>query len=141
MAGDMFIILSGFFYCLDTFIAKKIDNKIKTRKIVHIMSCTGAVISLVLMLIFEIPFDITFGQLSIMSIVGFFGIGVTMMFFVIALRLIGAVRTVLIYSTTTVFSIVYSAFVLSETITFMNIVSAGFVLFGLFVLRKKIGSD
>jgi len=141
MMGDLFIVLSGFFYCLDTFIAKKLSNSVKTRHIVHVMSCTGAVMALALMLLFEIPFVITLEQLSIISFVGFLGIGVTMMFFVIALRLIGIVRTVLIYSTTTVFSIVYSAFILSENITVLNIVSAGSVLFGLILLRNRISSD
>ena len=141
MTGDLLVVLSGFFYCLDTFIAKKIDESVKTKQIVHVMSCTGAIMTLGLMLMFQIPFDISFEELSIMSIVGFLGIGVTMMFFVMALRLIGAVRTVLIYSTTTVFSIVYSAFVISEQITILNILSAASVLFGLFVLRNRISED
>ena len=141
MTGDLFIVMSGFFYCLDTFIAKKLSDSIKTRHIVHIMSCTGAVMALAMMLLFEIPFDITLEQISVMSIVGYLGIGVTMMFFVIALRIIGAVRTVLIYATTTVFSIVYSTLILSETITILNITSAGCVLVGLFILRNRISSD
>lgn len=141
MTGDLLIVLSGFFYCLDTFIAKKIDDSVKTRRIVHIMSCTGAVMTLGLMFLFQIPFNISFEEISVMSIVGFLGIGVTMVFFVSALRLIGAVRTVLIYSTTTVFSIVYSTLILSESITIMNMVSSGSVLLGLFVLRNRISSD
>ena len=141
MIGDLLVVMSGFFYCLDTFIAKKLSDNIKTRHIVHIMSCTGAIMALSLMVFFEIPFDIALDQLSVMSVVGFLGIGVTMMLFVMALRLIGAVRTVLIYSTTTVFSIAYSALILSETITLLNITSAACVLVGLFVLRNKIGSD
>lgn len=141
MMGDLLVMISGFFYCLDTFIAKKLSDNIKTRHIVHIMSCTGAIMALSLMVFFEIPFDITLEQFSVMSVVGFLGIGVTMMLFVMALRLIGAVRTVLIYSTTTVFSIVYSALILSETITLLNVSSAAFVLVGLFVLRNKIGSN
>ncbi len=46
MTGDLLIVMSGFFYCLDTFIAKKLSDSIKTRHIVHIMSCTGAVMAL-----------------------------------------------------------------------------------------------
>ena len=141
MMGDLLIVMSGFFYCLDTFIAKKLDDSIKTRHIVHIMSCTGAIMTLGLMLFFEIPFDISFEELSVMSFVGFLGIGVTMMFFVIALRLIGAVRTVLIYSSTTIFSIVYSILILSEGLTILNVVSTCSVLIGLFVLRNKVSSD
>ncbi len=105
------------------------------------MSCTGAIMILILMLVFKIPFDISLGDLSIMSFVGFLGIGIIMMFFVMALRLIGAVRTALIYSTTTIFSIVYSTFILSENITILNIISVSSVLLGLIILRNKIGSD
>lgn len=141
MMSDLLIVLSGFFYCLDTFIAKKLSDSIKTRHIVHIMSCTGAVMALALMLLFQVPFDISLEQLSIASFVGFFGIGVTMMFFVMALRLLGAIKTVLIYSTTTIFSIVYSVFVLSEIITILNMVSVGSVLLGLILLRNRISSD
>ena len=139
--GDMLILLSGFFYCLDTFIAKKISDSINTRRVVQIMSCSGAVFTLALMLYFEIPFDIAFEQFSIISMVGFLGIGVTMMFFVIALRLIGAVRTVLLYSTSTIFSVVYSTVYLSEAITLINITSVGIVMVGIFALRQKLGSD
>ena len=141
MMGDLLVVLSGFFYCLDTFIAKKLEDSVKTRHIVHVMSCTGAVMTLGLMLLFQIPFDISLEEVSVMSIVGFLGIGVTMVFFVSALRLLGAVRTVLIYSTTTVFSIVYSTVILSESITIMNIVSSGSVLIGLFVLRNRISAE
>lgn len=141
MIGDFLIVLSGFFYCLDTFIAKKLDDSVKTKQIVHVMSCTGAILSLAMMVLFEVPFFATLEQLSVMSVVGVLGIGVTMMFFVMALRLIGAVRTVLIYSSTTVFSIVYSIIVLSESLTVLNIASASTVLIGLIALRNKIGSD
>ena len=139
--GDMLILLSGFFYCLDTFIAKKISDSINTRRVVQIMSCSGAVFTLALMLYFEIPFDIGLEQFSIISMVGFLGIGVTMMFFVIALRLIGAVRTVLLYSTSTIFSVIYSTVYLSEAVTMINIASVGIVMIGIFALRNKLGSE
>ena len=141
MIGDLLIVASGFFYCLDTFIAKKLDDSVKTKQIVHVMSCTGAILSLGLMILFQVPFSIDLEELSIMSVVGVLGIGITMMFFVMALRLIGAVRTVLIYSSTTVFSIVYSIVVLYEPLTLVNVISVSSVLIGLIVLRNKIGSD
>ncbi|HSG73905.1 MAG TPA: DMT family transporter [Nitrosopumilaceae archaeon] len=139
--GDILIILSGFFYCLDTFIAKKIDNSVSIRRIVHMMACGGAILSLGLMILLQIPFDITLEQFSIISIVGFLGIGVNMLFFVMALRLIGAVRTVLIYSTTTIFSVIYSSLYLSEQVTMVSVVSVFTVMFGLVALRKRLGQE
>jgi len=139
--GDALIILAGLFYCMDTFIAKLIPHSISTKRVVHIMSCSGAVFTLILMLTLHIPFDIDLHQLSIISIAGFLGIGVTMVFFVMALRLIGAVRTVLIYSTGTVFSIIYSAVFLSETITILHAFSLLVVIFGLYALRTRLGKE
>jgi drug/metabolite transporter (DMT)-like permease len=91
-----------------------------------------------MMFLLEIPFDISFEQFSIISVIGFLGIGVTMLFFVMALRLIGAVRTVLIYSSTTIFSIIYSSIYLSEEITIISIASVVTVMVGLVALRNRL---
>ena len=139
--GDALILLAGLFYSLDTFIAKLIPHSISTKRVVHIMSCSGAVFTLILMLTLHIPFDIDLDQLSIISVSGFLGIGVTMVFFVMALRLIGAVRTVLIYSAGTVFSIIYSTTYLSETITMLHVFSLLVVIFGLYSLRTRLGKE
>ena len=139
--GDLLILLGGFFYCLDTFIAKHVCNSITTTRIVHVMSCSGAVFTLSLMLLFQIPFDISFEQFSIISIIGILGIGVTMMFFVMSLRLIGAVRAVLIYSSVTIFGIIYSGIYLSEEITLFNLISLGAVMFGIITLRNRLGEE
>jgi drug/metabolite transporter (DMT)-like permease len=138
MSGDILILLSGFFYCLDTFIAKKISSSISIRRVVHMMSCGGIILTLTMMFLLEIPFDISFEQFSIISVIGFLGIGVTMLFFVMALRLIGAVRTVLIYSSTTIFSIIYSSIYLSEEITIISIASVVTVMVGLVALRNRL---
>ena len=139
--GDMMILLASLFYCLDTFIAKKISNKIHTARIVHLMSCTGAVLCLILVLLFQVPMFLDVYQLSIISIVGILGIGMTTIFFIMALRLIGTVRTVLIYSVGTVFGIVYSVLYLAEPLTLVNIASTALVMFGLYFIRNKLGED
>lgn len=139
--ADVLILLAGLFYCLDTFIAKHIDHSISTKRIVHVMSCSGAVFTLGLMLFLQIPFDISIDQISIAGLTGFLGIGVTMMFFVMALRMIGAVRTVLIYSTGTVFSVIYATTYLAESITMLNIFSLSIVIFGLYSLRTRLGKE
>ncbi len=138
--GDMMILTAGFFYCLDTFIAKHISASISIRRIVQVMSMTGAVLAFSLMIIFQIPLYLDLLQISFMSIIGVLGIGITALFFIIALRLIGAVRTVLIYSANTVFGIIYSGVYLSEAITLFNISSLVIVMFGLFALRSRLAA-
>ncbi len=141
MFGDMMILIAGFFYCLDTFIAKHISHSVSTRRIVQVMSIAGASMAFGLMLAFQVPLYIDLLQISLMSTVGVLGIGITTLFFVIALRLIGAIRTVMIYSANTVFGVIYSGIYLSEPITLLNITSLGLVMVGLFALRSRLVSE
>ena len=76
-----------------------------------------------------------------MSIVGVLGIGITSLFFIIALRLIGAVRTVMIYSANTIFGVIYFGVYLSEPITYVNISSLVIVMFGLCALRGRLAAE
>lgn len=138
--GDMMILIAGFFYCLDTFIAKHISASISIRRIVQVMSMTGAVLAFILMIIFQIPLYLDLLQISLMSLVGVLGIGITSLFFIIALRLIGAIRTVMIYSANTIFGVIYSGVYLSEPITYVNISSLVVVMFGLFALRSRLAA-
>jgi len=89
------------------------------------------------MLIFQIPFDIPFGQLPAIMYMGIFVSGLSYFFFVIALRLIGAIRTILIYSSTTVFGIMFSGIFLGEEVTGLNIFSSAMIIGGIFLLRKR----
>jgi len=93
------------------------------------------------MIIFQIPFYFDLLQMSFMSIVGVLGIGITAMFFIIALRLIGAIRTVMIYSANTIFGVIYSGVYLSEPITYVNISSLAVVMFGLYALRSRLAAE
>lgn len=85
--GDMMILVAGFFYCLDTFIAKHISPSISIRRIIQVMSMTGAVLAFSLMIIFQIPFYFDLLQMSFMSIVGVLGIGITAMFFYYCIKI------------------------------------------------------
>ena len=55
-----------------------------------------------------------------------------------ALKIIGTVRTVLLYSTTAVFGVVFSGIFLAETITTIDILSLALVLTGIFLLRNRL---
>ena len=135
--GDMMIILAALFFALDISIARHVSNIIPATRISQISAFAGIPFALLLMLIFQIPFDIPLEQMPAIVYMGIFVSGLSYFFFVIALRLIGAIRTVLIYSTTTVFGIAFSGFFLGEEITDLNIFSVIVILAGIYLLRKK----
>lgn len=135
--GDIMIILAALFFALDISIARHVSNIIPATRISQISAFAGIPFALVLMLIFQIPFDVPLEQLPAIIYMGIFVSGLSYFFFVIALRLIGAIRTVLIYSTTTVFGIAFSGLFLGEEITHVNIFSVIVISVGIYLLRRK----
>ena len=137
--GDIMIVISGFIYCLCTFIAKH-AGQVKTTRVVQIMSLSGALFSFILMLVFQTPFTVDLSNFPILSFVGIAGIGGSVLFFVMAVRLIGAVRTILIFSSATIFGVIYSVIYLSELINLFTISSLVIVTMGLHRLRYKLAA-
>jgi drug/metabolite transporter (DMT)-like permease len=137
--GDILIVVSGFIYCLCTFIAKHASD-VKTTRVVQIMSLSGALFCFILMLVFQTPFTLDLSALPILSFIGIAGIGGSVLFFVMAVRLIGAVRTILIFSSATVFGVIYSAIYLFESIDVFTVSSLVTVTVGLYRLRYKLAA-
>lgn len=138
--GDMLILLAAGFFALDISIAKFVSKRVPASRISQISAFAGVPFAMVLMMIFQVPFDLPLEQMPVIVYMGIFVSGLSYYFFVIALRLIGAIRTILIYSTTTVFGISFSAIFLGETITELNIVSVAIIGIGIYLLRKKIAT-
>lgn len=138
--GDMMILLAAGFFALDISIAKFVSKRVPASRISQISAFAGVPFAMVLMMIFQVPFDLPLEQMPVIVYMGIFVSGLSYYFFVIALRLIGAIRTILIYSTTTVFGISFSAIFLGETITELNIVSVSIIVVGIYLLRKKIAT-
>ncbi len=138
--GDMLILLAAGFFALDISIAKFVSKRVPASRISQISAFAGVPFAMVLMMIFQVPFDLPLEQMPVIVYMGIFVSGLSYYFFVIALRLIGAIRTILIYSTSTVFGISFSAIFLGETITELNIVSVATIGVGIYLLRKKIAT-
>ncbi len=138
--GDMMILLAAGFFALDISIAKFVSKRVPASRISQISAFAGVPFAMVVMMIFQVPFDLPLEQMPVIVYMGIFVSGLSYYFFVIALRLIGAIRTILIYSTTTVFGISFSAIFLGETITELNIVSVVIIGVGIYLLRKKIAT-
>ena len=94
-----------------------------------------------LIFIFQIPFEVNVSQLPRIIVIGLFGTGVATFFFINSLRLIGAIRTVLIFSSTTVFGIFFANIFLQETVSIQNILSMILVFSGIYLLRNRLGKS
>jgi len=142
VTGDLLIILSGILYAIDITFCKYVGDRFDARRVTQVVSfiCAGVAISLIV--IFEIPMDVDISQLPGIFAISILGIGMSTLFFLMALKMIGTVRTVLLYSTTSVFGVIFSGVFLAEAITTVDIMSLALVLGGIFLLRNRLaGKD
>ncbi|MGI0057449.1 MAG: DMT family transporter [Nitrosarchaeum sp.] len=138
VTGDLLIIFSGLLYAADITLCKYLGDRFDVKKTVQIISFVCAAITISIIILFQIPMNIELAQLPNILIMSIIGTGMSTLFFLMGLKLIGAVRTVLLYSTTSIFGILFSGLILSEVITPANIFSSILVLTGIFLLRNKL---
>jgi drug/metabolite transporter (DMT)-like permease len=136
--GDMLIILSGFLYAIDITLCKYVGDRFNSKRISQIVSFFCALFAFIIAIIFQIPIEIDFTQIPQIMFIAILGTGLSALFFLMGLKILGSVRTVLLYSTTSIFGVIFSTLFLSEIVTYVDILSIGIVLVGIFLLRNKL---
>lgn len=138
VTGDILIIFSGLLYAIDITLCKYLGDRFDLKKTVQITSFVCAAITISIIALFEIPMNVEITQLPNILIMSIIGTGMSTLFFLMGLKLIGEMRTILLYSTTSVFGILFSWMFLSEVVTPINIFSSMLVFAGIFLLRNKL---
>jgi drug/metabolite transporter (DMT)-like permease len=136
--GDMLLLLAGFFWAIDINMSNYVSDRIGSQRITQLASFVAGFFALGLILIFQIPFKIDFVHMPIIAIIGIVSIGMSTALFITGLKLIGAVRTILIYSINSAFGVVLSGIFLHETVTLTSILSVSVAFLGLYLLRNRL---
>jgi drug/metabolite transporter (DMT)-like permease len=139
--GDILIIVSGTFYALDVMLCRYLSDKIDSKRITQITSLVSGTIAVAAMMAFHIPFNMDLLSLGPIALFAIGGTGLATMLFLVSLRLIGGVRTILLFSTNSVLGVVFAALILSETITVMNMISVALTFGGICLLRNRLGGS
>jgi drug/metabolite transporter (DMT)-like permease len=139
--GDILIIASGTFYALDVMLCRYLSDKIDSKRITQITSLVSGTIAVAAMMAFHIPLNMDILSLGPIALFAVGGTGLATMLFLVSLRLIGGVRTILLFSTNSVLGVVFAALILSETITVMNVISVALTFGGICLLRNRLGGS
>ena len=136
--GDMLLLLAGFFWAIDINMSNYVSDRIGSQRITQLASFVAGLFALGLILTFQIPFKIDFAHMPVIAIIGIVSIGMSTALFITGLKLIGAVRTILIYSINSAFGVVLSGIFLHETVTLASILSVSVAFLGLYLLRNRL---
>jgi len=139
--GDFLVLLSGLFYALDINLCKYVSKRLDARRITQISSLVSGIFAVSLMFMFNVPFNVDWSQVPSIVVLAIVGTGLSAFFFIVALKLIGAIRTLLIFSSTSAFGIIFSSAFLGEAITLTNVASILLVMGGIYLLRTRLAED
>lgn len=135
--GNVFVIGATVFWALDNNLSKILSNRMDAARIVQLKSAIGGVILLSLVLAFQIPFELELNQVPNILLLGTLGFGLSIFLFINGLKRIGTVRTIMIFSTSAVFGLVFASIFLNEQISMYQIVAIIIMLSGLYLLHRK----
>ena len=135
--GNLLIIISMSFWALDNNLSKIITNRIDISKIVQLKGAIGGSIVLIFALLTGASINIPLIQIPNLLLVGIVGFGVSLYLFLHSLKRIGTVRTVLIYSTGTIFGLSFASIFLHEVIGMYQIIAIALMLFGIYIITKE----
>ena len=92
---------------------------------------------IVLAIIFKIPLVFDASKIFNVIFLGLIGFAVPMLLFYFALKKIGTVKTILIFSTSSIFGVIFAMVFLNEQIQEYQILAMGIMVIGIVLLKKS----
>jgi drug/metabolite transporter (DMT)-like permease len=135
---DMLLIISMLFWGLDNNLSRYLAQKMDVANIVQIKSAIGGGILLVIaLLVFRVDINLQTEHILPILILGSIGFATSLFFFLQGLKRIGTVRTITIFSMSSVFGLVAASIFLAEQISWYQIIAAGIMILGIYLVSRK----
>jgi len=135
---DMLLILSMLFWAVDNNLSRMLAQKIHVAKLAQVKSAIGGTILFAIAVFgFGVPLNIEVSEIPPILVLGIVGFAASLYFFLQSLKRISTVRTVLIFSMSSVFGLVAASVFLQEQISWYQIMAAGIMIFGIYLMNRK----
>lgn len=137
--GNMLIIGATIFWALDNNISNIILKKeTPVIKIIQIKSLIGGVISLAIVFVSNISLTINLFQIPNLLLLSLGGFAGSLFLFLKGMKDVGTIKSVMIFSTSSIFGIIFALIFLKESIDLWRILfSLIFMIGGIFLITKK----
>lgn len=131
------IIASTLFWAMDNNISKILSHKMNAAKIVQLKSLIGGSLLMTIVIAYGIKININLIQISNIILLGTGGFAASIFFFLHSLKRIGTIRTILIFSTSSIFGVVFSVAFLHEQFKTNLIYAISIMICGIYLIGKK----
>jgi drug/metabolite transporter (DMT)-like permease len=136
----MFIVFGTFFWAVDNSLSKKLSIENDAVKVASLKSLIGGGTVLIMVLFLGIPLNLTLVQIPYILFVGFFSIGLSIAFFLSSLNLIGSMKTVVIFSTSSLFGAIFAFLILRDPISAIQIIAGAVMIYAIYLMSSKTTS-
>lgn len=135
---DMLLILAMLFWAFDNNLSRYLAQKLDVAKIVQMKSAIGGVMMFVIaVFVFGVKINIDAPQIIPILVLGVVGFAASLYFFLQSLKRINTVRTITIFSMSSVFGLATASIFLGEQISWYQIVAAGIMILGIYMINRK----
>ncbi len=135
--GDSLILLAAICWALDNNLSRIVAHRVDISRLVQLKSSIGGGTLLFLALLLGIHINVVPLQIPNILILGIFGFGFSLFFFLHSLKRIGTVRTMLIFSTSSIFGLIFAVIFLHETIGVYQILAIVTMLLGIYLIARE----
>lgn len=136
--GDFLVILAGLFYGIEMNLFRYVSDKVDAKRILQIISFVAGGIALFITILLQLPFNLRLIDMPSILVTGVLGIGLSILFLVVAVKYIGAIKTMLIFTTQTLFGMLFAHFYLGEELQIVHFIAFIAVFSGIAMLCKKV---
>lgn len=134
--GSVLIIISTFFWSLDTILSKFLSSKRDLLMISAIKCSLGGIILLTISLMSHQNLSVPLDHILYLLFVGVFIIGFTVVMILYSIRTIGSTRTGSIFPFAALFGAIFAFIILKEPFTIMQLFFGVLMIIGVFIIYK-----
>ena len=136
-AGNLLIIGSSLFWALDNNISKVITKRINVLKIAQLKSVIGGGLLLVVVMVTNIPILLKIAEIPFILLLGTVGFAASLYCFLRAIKIIGIVKTIVIFATSSVFGLIFAVLFLHEQVSMYQIAAIVVMISGVYLINRK----
>lgn len=128
--GNFLVIAATALWGLDNNISKIITRHIHVSRLVQLKSLVGGGISLLVVLLMGIPFNVQQTQVIPIVLVGVFGFAISLYLYLHSIKRIGVVKASSLLSLSALFGLIFAALLLHESIGIYQLIAVVIMLIG-----------
>ena len=136
-SGHLLILGATALWALDNNLSRIISTRINSARLVQLKYAIGGTIMLGIIFSTKVPFQINPSQIPYVVLLSILGIGGSLYFFLHSLKRIGTIRTIVLFSMSSVFGLIFAGLFLHEQISPFQIIAIIVMLTGIYLINRK----